>query len=91
MEDKKLNDREVACFSREKKKIPEMIVVYNSPKDYPGKIVGRVWRNGEPTISVMVCKNVKDLRKAIKKAGFNIKLDRCNEDDPVIIETWFKL
>lgn len=69
-----------------------MIVIYNSPQDYPGKYIARVWDAavGKPTNCIQERDNLEDLREDINAAGFKYKFPRAAGDDPVIIESWMR-
>lgn len=67
-------------------KVP-IIVIYNSPKDYPEKHVARLWDiHNKPTKYVVINDNLDGIRNIIPKAM--MRLSRNSEDDPVIVETW---
>lgn len=63
-----------------------MIVIFNSPKDYPGKFVGRLWDLDKPTQVLTVKDTLEDVRNEIP-FGF-INIGRHVSDDPVIVEVW---
>ena len=69
-----------------------MIVIYDSPKDFPGMYLCRVWEGADscPTNAYMQRNSLEEMRKDINAAGFNIRIPRDMKDDPVIIETWMK-
>ena len=67
--------------------IVPIIVVYKSPKDFPGKYVARLWDiHNRPTAYAMVKDSLDDVRKGIPKT-MN-RLPPAPIDDPVIVETW---
>lgn len=67
-----------------------MLVVYNSPKDIPNKVVARLWGCGkegaQPTRFVAVRDTLAQIHEVIP-AGLE-KFKRALIDDPVIVETW---
>ena len=72
----------------------EQIVIYDSPKDYPGQFVGRVWyiREGKYWPSkkpIMVTKKLKEIRSFVQGLGM-VRIPRCAQDDPCIKEVWIK-
>ncbi len=67
-------------------KVP-IIVIYNSPKDYPNKFVARLWDiHNKPTKYVIIKDDIESIRSIIPKTM--VRLNRNTEDDPVIVETW---
>jgi hypothetical protein len=65
-------------------------VIYDSPKDHPGKFVVRMWRIGlqmGPTDTMAVFDTLEQARAFIPLGLFC--MTRSPEDDPVIVETWF--
>ena len=69
-----------------------MIVICNSPTDYPGKYIARVWDAEIPaaTSCIQTSDTLEKLRKDIKAAGFSLRLMRAAGDDPVIVESWMR-
>lgn len=69
-----------------------MIVIYNSPQDYPGKYIARVWDAAIPeaTNCIQIRDTLEELRKDIRAAGFYLRLMRAAGDDPVIVESWMR-
>lgn len=66
-----------------------IIVIYNSPKDYPGIYVARVWDMDKPTDTFMLKKDLNKMREDIKLNLPNkIRLPRAKNDDNCIVETW---
>lgn len=65
-----------------------IIVVTKDTKDYPNKVVGRVWEGakGLPTNLVVMRDTLDELRFTIPP-NF-MRIDRSPKDDPVIVETW---
>lgn len=65
-------------------------VIYNSPSDYPGKYVVRMWLIGHkmgPTNMVVVVDDLKQARDLLPPGMFC--MERAPEDDDKIVETWF--
>ena len=63
-----------------------MIVIFNSPKDYPEKYVGRLWDLDKPTQVLTVKDTLEEVRAEIP-FGF-INIGRHASDDPAIVEVW---
>lgn len=64
-----------------------IIAVYQSPKDYPGKFVARLWDiGGKPTRYAVIKGSLEEIRQVIP--GYMHWIGRTNLDDPVMIETW---
>jgi len=63
-----------------------LICVYNNPSDYPGKYVARVWDVDRPTNLVAIADSLEEIREA--KPPEMMIMDRMQNDDPVIVETW---
>lgn len=72
-------------------KIP-MAVIYSSPRDFQGKYLCRIWEGAgcRPTNTAVARKSLEDLREDIQAAGFCLKFQRADGDDPVIVETWMR-
>lgn len=66
-------------------KLP-LICVYKNPADYPGKYVARLWDADKPTTLVVLADSFETIRKV--KPNEMVILQRQDNDDPVIIETW---
>lgn len=65
-------------------------VIYNSPADYPGKYVVRMWRvmvNVGATDHVGVADTLDQAREIVPLGLF--RMARFDQDDPVIVEVWF--
>ena len=66
-----------------------IIVIYNSPTDYPGYFVARVWDMDKPTDTLMLKKKLSTIREDIKThLPTMVRLPRAKKDDPCIVETW---
>ncbi len=70
--------------------LPTVFCVYMNPADYPGKIVIRRWVGNDPSPHPeVVASNINAAREELLKANPGlVKLDRCKDDDPAILETW---
>lgn len=68
------------------------IVVYDSPKDFPGKIIARVWEGAlnRPTNTYCEYDNLDKCEKDIVSAGFILKFPRTPDDDKCIVETYMR-
>lgn len=69
-----------------------MWVVYDSPRDYPGKYVARRWMTGPypdglPTDEVIVSDDLEDIRDELSSRGL-VCLERYPGDEPQIVECW---
>jgi len=66
-----------------------MAVVYESPSDYPGRVVARFFDNGLPTDRCIVANedNYGWLANTLEYCGF-VKIQRHELDDPKIKEVW---
>ena len=69
-----------------------MLVIYNSPKDFPDMYLCRIWEGAgcHPTNTAMKMNSLEEMREDIEAAGFTTKIPRAASDDPVIIETWMQ-
>jgi hypothetical protein len=69
-----------------------MWTVYDSPSDYPGQFVARLFEvDGDgprATGSMVVADDIEKLRNMFEFEMGLVKLMRSPEDDPVIVETW---
>ena len=69
-----------------------LIAVYKKPKDYPDAYVARVWEGARnlPTNTLIKRETLQEIRNDIKAAGFTIRLEPAEGEDPVIVETWLR-
>jgi hypothetical protein len=67
-------------------------VIYDSPKDFPGKVVARVWdgEKSRPTNVYCEYENLKRCEDDVMSAGFMFKFPRTPEDDACIVETYMR-
>lgn len=63
-----------------------LICIYNSPEDYPGKYVARLWDGDKPTTLVAIADSLEEIRET--KPPEMMIMDRMPNDDLVIVETW---
>ncbi len=64
-----------------------IIVVYNSPSDFPGKYVARLWDiYKKATAYAMVAATLESIHMGIPV--MMTRLGPAATDDPVIVETW---
>lgn len=75
-----------AADIRRKTAAAPLICVFNSPKDYPGLYVARLFDLTKPTKYAATAKTLEDIRKTIPAEM--ICFGRDKEDDPCIVETW---
>lgn len=68
------------------------ITIYNSPADYKGMYVARLFESAVPAPlgTFATSDNIKDLRDMIHAAGFYFRVPRDIHDHPVVVETWFR-
>ena len=79
---------------KEDQKVMEFIAVYEKPSDYPNSFVGRIWEildsgKSVPTEAVVIASDIETVRKAAVNTGFTYKMDRSEEDDQCVVETWW--
>lgn len=65
-----------------------MITVYSNPKDYPGKVVARVYDVDKPTNAVIVKDSLKELEEDLLAYSNMIPIGRTPEDDKTVIGVW---
>lgn len=69
-----------------------LYAIYESPRDYPGKIVARRWKIGYRATAevtpIYVGDDFAEARAAVKAAGAGTNLGRFHDDDPVMREAW---
>ncbi|EIT84278.1 hypothetical protein A374_15868 [Fictibacillus macauensis ZFHKF-1] len=63
-----------------------MIVIYNSPKDIPGKYVARLYDVDQPTNITMIKETLAELHEALPPNVHHVP--RNANDHPTIVETW---
>lgn len=63
-----------------------VIVVYENPKDYPGRFVARLFDLDKTTRVAVVKETLDEVRKAIPRSMVSIV--RSKFDDPAIFEIW---
>jgi len=63
-----------------------IICIYNSPKDYPGMYVARLFELTKPTKYVVTAQSLEEIRAAIPAEMLCFGRDKA--DDPCIVETW---
>lgn len=65
-----------------------MIVVYSNPKDYPGKVVARLYDVEKPTDIVVVKESLREMTKDLAEHSNMLPLGRMPEDDDTVIGVW---
>lgn len=69
-----------------------MMVVYDHPNDFPLEYVARRYRIRAGQVSaqedVLRDTDLERLRERIRAEGFNTRIERYPNDDPVIVESW---
>lgn len=69
-------------------KVP-IVTVYNSPEDYPGKCVARIFDCEKPTNTVIVKDTIEEIREDITAAfPYMLPFARSAADKLSIVETW---
>lgn len=68
-------------------------VVYNSPIDYPGLYVARLFHNDVPSNTVLTGFKIDEVRSKLLGSGiYNkcdlIRFEKNESDDQHIVETW---
>lgn len=72
----------------------DLWVVYDSPKDHPGKVVVRLWRiaptflQAIATTTLLTFDDIEAARARLRERGHVYRINRSPDDDPVIVETW---
>lgn len=62
-------------------------VIYQSPSDYPGKFVTRLWKGPKPQQEPeVVADTLEEARAAVPQGLY--RMQRAQSDDPVIVESW---
>lgn len=61
--------------------------VYWSPKDYRNKFVARLFENEKPTTETLVSKSYTPIKLTLERKGL-VRMERFENDDPVIKEVW---
>lgn len=86
MEDKRLKDV-AELIPAMKKLVFPIITLYDHPKDYPDKVVARLWdgTSAQPTNIVLLFAGKEEAKQAF--SAFNY-LERSHSDDPSIICTY---
>lgn len=67
-------------------KVFPVFTVFNSPKDFPGKYVVRIFDGKNPLRLITVSDTLEEARKTIPPMF--MRTDRSEKDDPIIVETW---
>ncbi len=63
-----------------------IICVYRHPADYPTQYVARLWRMRRPEKVIALADTLEQIRMA--KPPEMVILNRGENDDPCIVETW---
>lgn len=63
------------------------LTVYNSPADYPGKFVARVFDLNKATKFVFLADSYMELADKMSAQKLT-RMDRNQQDDPAIVEVW---
>lgn len=69
-----------------------MIVVYDSPLDFPGKVLARVWEGAinRPTNVYCEYETIAKCREDTQAAGFTVCIPRSSMDDKSIVGTYMR-
>jgi hypothetical protein len=69
----------------------QLWTIYDSPSDYRGKFVARLWQvtslGPKPTEHIMVTRDLMELRRVLRDRGL-VCIQRAADDDDPILETW---
>ena len=65
----------------------KMWVIYDHPKDHPGKFVARLFIWDKPTDNMKTADSIEEIRQLLPEGLF--PTDRFVFDDPCIREVWF--
>lgn len=65
-----------------------MVAVYNSPEDFPGYCVARVYDMNQPTDTVMVKKSLREVEEDLRKHTDFSFLPRGKEDVASLAGVW---
>lgn len=67
-----------------------LFCVYHNPADFPGQYVARRWVGLDPDYApAAVAPTLEEVREKLLKDNPGLtRLDRQENDDPVIVETW---
>lgn len=66
-----------------------MIAVYDSPEDFPGRAVARLYDVDRPTETIMVRPTVKEIQKEIRENSGMMFFRRGAEDVRSLVGVWF--
>lgn len=66
-----------------------MIAVYNSPEDFPGQVVARLYEMGRPTDTVLIRPTVKEIHNEIRENTEMVFFQRGAEDVRSLVGVWF--
>lgn len=83
--DNKILERFDAAQIRRASRVP-IICIYDSPEDYPGKFVARLWDLDKATPYIVIAPTLDAIRGAIPAGMMNFP--RSPEDAPCIVESW---
>lgn len=69
-----------------------VVVVYDSPLDFPGKVIARVWEASvnRPTNVYCQYETIAQCEKDAMSAGFIMKFPRSLSDDTHIVATYMR-
>lgn len=65
-----------------------MIAVYESPEDFRGKCVARIYDLDKPTDTIMVKGTVEEVQRDIRENTDMVFLPRGAEDVPSLVGVW---
>lgn len=65
-----------------------VIVVYDSPEDYKGKCVARIFDINKPTDTVMVKDTLEEIHEDIRKNTHMAYIARDPDDPPALEGVW---
>ena len=72
--------------------LPSIWTVYDSPTDYPGKIVARLFvgdsEGYKPSDTIIITDNLDIMREIMLTQMYLTCINRQPDDDPKIVEVW---
>lgn len=69
-------------------RFPTIWTIYDSPRDFPGRIVIRRWFGDTPDPSPSFARDLEEARALVQADGASVNLGRDARDDAAIAESW---
>lgn len=72
-------------------KVP-IVVIYDNPLDFPGKVIARVWEGAINRPINVYCEydTIAKCRKNVQEAGFTVFIPRSSMDNKSIVGTYMR-